>query len=67
MREIAVCAWIKREHSQITEPPQTLSLHVCVCRCKEWDDVDKTEKERIHLKTTEDGEFWYVTEIARAT
>uniref|UniRef100_A0A7N5ZZD8 Calpain 12 n=1 Tax=Anabas testudineus TaxID=64144 RepID=A0A7N5ZZD8_ANATE len=31
-------------------------------KCKEWDDVDKAEKERIHLKTTEDGEFWISVE-----
>ena len=35
---------------------------VCDCRGKEWDDVDKAEKERIELKKTEDGEFWYVTD-----
>ncbi|XP_029027866.1 calpain-12 [Betta splendens] len=27
-------------------------------KCKEWDDVDKAEKERIHLQKTEDGDFW---------
>ncbi|XP_038550115.1 calpain-12 isoform X2 [Micropterus salmoides] len=25
---------------------------------KEWDDVDKAEKEMIHLKNKDDGEFW---------
>ncbi|XP_047449259.1 calpain-12 [Mugil cephalus] len=25
---------------------------------KEWDDVEQSEKERIELKSTEDGEFW---------
>ncbi|XP_040902276.1 calpain-12 isoform X2 [Toxotes jaculatrix] len=29
---------------------------------KEWDDVDQAEKERIELKTTEDGEFWISAE-----
>uniref|UniRef100_A0A4W6CNS0 Calpain 12 n=1 Tax=Lates calcarifer TaxID=8187 RepID=A0A4W6CNS0_LATCA len=29
---------------------------------KEWDDVDKAEKERIELKETEDGEFWISAE-----
>ncbi|XP_036978284.1 calpain-12 [Acanthopagrus latus] len=29
---------------------------------KEWDDVDKAEKERIELKKTEDGEFWISSE-----
>ncbi|XP_039987309.1 calpain-12 [Xiphias gladius] len=29
---------------------------------KEWDDVDKAEKERIELKKTEDGEFWISAE-----
>ncbi|KAK2912471.1 calpain-12 [Channa argus] len=31
-------------------------------KCKEWDDVDKAEKDRIELKTTEDGEFWISAE-----
>lgn len=31
---------------------------VCVYRAKEWDDVDKAEKERIELIEKEDGEFW---------
>ncbi|XP_070685810.1 calpain-12 [Pempheris klunzingeri] len=29
---------------------------------KEWDDVDKAEKERIELKKKEDGEFWISAE-----
>ncbi|KAM6987956.1 LOW QUALITY PROTEIN: calpain-12 [Tautogolabrus adspersus] len=29
---------------------------------KEWDSVDKSDKERIDLKKKEDGEFWYVSE-----
>ncbi|GAA6235303.1 calpain-2 catalytic subunit-like [Lates japonicus] len=29
---------------------------------KEWDDVDKAEKERIELKESEDGEFWISAE-----
>uniref|UniRef100_A0A3B4YFC6 Calpain 12 n=1 Tax=Seriola lalandi dorsalis TaxID=1841481 RepID=A0A3B4YFC6_SERLL len=29
---------------------------------KEWDEVDKAEKERINLKKTEDGEFWISAE-----
>uniref|UniRef100_A0A671VY39 Calpain 12 n=1 Tax=Sparus aurata TaxID=8175 RepID=A0A671VY39_SPAAU len=29
---------------------------------KEWDDVDKAEKERIELKKKEDGEFWISSE-----
>lgn len=31
---------------------------VCVYSAKEWDDVDKAEKERIELIKREDGEFW---------
>ncbi|KAJ7990438.1 hypothetical protein DPEC_G00300320 [Dallia pectoralis] len=27
-------------------------------KSKVWDDVDSTEKNRIHLKSSEDGEFW---------
>ncbi|XP_017280277.1 calpain-12 [Kryptolebias marmoratus] len=27
-------------------------------KCKEWEDMDKSEKERIELKLQEDGEFW---------
>ncbi|KAM4627303.1 calpain-12 [Polymixia lowei] len=31
-------------------------------KCKDWDDVDRAEKERIELKKREDGEFWISTE-----
>ncbi|XP_037534124.1 calpain-12 [Nematolebias whitei] len=27
-------------------------------KCKEWDDMEQSEKERIELKLQEDGEFW---------
>lgn len=33
-------------------------LWVCARRAKEWDDVDKAEKEKIELIKKEDGEFW---------
>ncbi|XP_071377523.1 calpain-12 [Centroberyx affinis] len=31
-------------------------------KSKDWDDVDKAEKERIELKKKEDGEFWISSE-----
>lgn len=40
----------------------SFSLFVCDRRGKEWDDVDQAEKERIGLKTIEDGEFWCVAD-----
>lgn len=40
-----------------------VSLCMCDRRGKEWDAVDKAEKERIELKSKEDGEFWYVANI----
>ena len=52
-----------KEHrnTQTVEAAQILSfsLYVCDCRGKEWDDLDKSEKERLELKRKEDGEFWY--------
>lgn len=57
MRKLAVCACSKGENPQIL-----IGFSVCACRGKEWDEVDKAEKERIKLKKTEDGEFWYVAD-----
>ncbi|KAM4742098.1 LOW QUALITY PROTEIN: calpain-12 [Anableps anableps] len=31
-------------------------------KCKEWEDTEQSEKERIELKLQEDGEFWISTD-----
>lgn len=37
---------------------EDVCVGVCARRAKEWDDVDKAEKEKIELIKKEDGEFW---------
>lgn len=55
MRRLLVCTCCKGEILQILT-----EFAVCDRRGKEWDEVDKAETERLKLKKTEDGEFWYV-------
>lgn len=45
------------ESVQITESAET--EFYSFLRCKEWEDMAQSEKERIELKIQEDGEFWY--------
>lgn len=61
MRKLPVCVFVCFQPLQIL----SFSAFVCDCRGKEWDDVDKKEKERIELKKKEDGEFWYVEDNER--
>lgn len=34
-----------------------LSTCLCVCSSSEWNEIDPSEREDLHLKM-EDGEFW---------
>lgn len=54
------CARYSREKASFAEPPQMLSffLHVRHRRDKNWEDVDQAEKDRLEMKSSEDGEFW---------
>lgn len=70
MRKLLVNACRKKEFTpegyRTSTDAEFYLCGLCVCAClwdcrgKEWDDVDKAEKERIELKKKEDGEFWYV-------
>lgn len=47
-----------RWKNKLTDEDVCVCVWVCANRAKEWDDVDKAEKEKIELIKKEDGEFW---------